>query len=103
MAAYVVKAALRTVTPLCMGYGSCSIEIWNLREILSQLKKKIKKIDAFTHIKLKFPDRQVDPEVLGVSMATKDFRVTFRSHTTFFFFFFWCVFAGLADPQNDAF
>ena len=52
MAAYVVKAVLRTVTPLCMGYGSCSIEIWNLREILSQLKKKITKIDAFKPLKL---------------------------------------------------
>ena len=52
MAAYVVKAALRTVTPLCMGYGSCSIEIWNLREILSHLKKKKTKIDAFKPLKL---------------------------------------------------
>ena len=52
MAAYVVKAPLRTVTPLCMGYGSCSLEIWNLREILSQLKKRKTKIDAFKPLKL---------------------------------------------------
>ena len=38
-------------------------------------------------------------------MATKDFRVTFRSHITFFFFFFLllvCVLAGLAVPKIDA-
>ena len=43
-----LTAALRTVTPLCFDYGSSSVEIWILREILSHLRTP--KIEKFATI-----------------------------------------------------
>ena len=52
-------AVLRTVTLLRMGYACSSIEISTQREILSQIFKKITKIDAQEPLKLINSPREI--------------------------------------------